>query len=52
MVNEFYFKGHHYKVVNAEGGDDYFIVKDGKQSRKVSKEIAERAIEYVERLFE
>ena len=51
MVKEFYYKGHHYNVVNAEGGEDYFIVKDGKTTRKVNKEIAQRAIEYVDKLF-
>lgn len=51
MTNEFDYNGHRYKVVKAEGGDGCFIIKDGRHSRKVCKEIADRAIEYVERLF-
>jgi len=51
MVNEFYFKGHHYQVTPIEGCDDFTIVKDGKFARRVKKEIAEKAMENADRLF-
>lgn len=51
MTNEFYYKGHHYKVVQIEGSDDYSIIKDGRFTRRVKKEIAARAAEYVDKLF-
>lgn len=50
-MKEFYFKGHHYKVVQIEGSEDYNIIRDGRQTRKVKKEIAHRAAEYVDKLF-
>lgn len=50
-MNEFIYKGHNYKVVPIEGSSDFTIVKDGRTSRRISKEIADNAIEYVERLF-
>lgn len=51
MNREFNYNGHHYQVANAEGGDDWFIVKDGITTRKVGKEIADKAMEYVDKLF-
>lgn len=50
-MKEFYYNGHHYKVVQIEGSDDYSIIKDGKFTRRVKKEIAQRAVEYVDKLF-
>lgn len=50
-MNEFEHKGHRYKVVPIEGSTDYTIVQDGRRSRRVSKEIADKAIEYVDKLF-
>lgn len=52
MMKEFYYKGHHFKVVPIEGGNDFYIVRDGRNTRKVSKEIAEKAKENVDKLFE
>lgn len=51
MVREFNYKGHHYKVVPIEGSNDFTIIRDGRMPRRVCKEIAEKAIENVERLF-
>lgn len=50
-MSEFYYKGHHYKVVPIEGSDDFTIVKDGRIPRRVSKEIAAKAMQNVDRLF-
>lgn len=52
MSNEFDYKGHHYKVVKIENSTDHIIIKDGRWTRRVKQEIAERAIEYVDKLFE
>lgn len=52
MIREFNYKGHHFKVVGIENNDDEFIIiKDGRKTRKVKKEIAARAVEYVDKLF-
>lgn len=51
MVNEFYYGGHHYKVVPVENSTDSNIVKDGKFVRRVSKEIAAKAMQNVDKLF-
>ena len=50
-MNEFIYKGHNYKVVRIEGSNDYYIVKDGIKTRRVSKKIADNAMEYVDNLF-
>lgn len=50
-MKEFYLGGHHYKVVQIEDSTDYSIIKDGKFTRRVKKEIAQRAVEYVDKLF-
>lgn len=50
-MSEFYYKGHHYKVVPIEDSTDSNIVKDGKFVRRVSKEIASNAMQNVDRLF-
>jgi len=53
MIKEFNYKGHHFKVVGIENNDDEFIIiKDGRKTRRVKREIADKAVEYVERLFE
>ena len=52
MDNEFDYKGHHYKVVQIERSTDHIIIRDGRKTRRVKEEIAQKAIEYVERLFE
>lgn len=51
MISEFYYGGHHYKVVKVEDSTDHLIIKDGRQTRRVKKEIAEKAVEYVDKLF-
>ena len=51
MVNEFYFKGHHYQVTPIEGCSDFTIVKDGKFARRIKKEIADNAMQNVDKLF-
>ena len=51
MPKEFYYKGHHYKVVPIEGSSDHFIIKDGRKTRRVEGYIAEIPMQYVERLF-
>lgn len=51
MISEFYFKGHHYKVTPVETSTDYIIIRDGRQTRRVKEEIAQKAVEYVDKLF-
>lgn len=51
MTNEFNYKGHRYNVVPVEGSEDFSIIKDGRFTRRVKKEIAANAIEYVDKLF-
>ena len=50
-MNEFEYKGHRYKVVPIEGSSDYIIVQDGRRSRRVSKEIADKAMQNIDKLF-
>ena len=50
-MKEFYFNGHHYKVVQIEGSTDCSIIKDGKFTRRIKKEIAKNAMQYVDKLF-
>jgi hypothetical protein len=52
MCKEFDYKNHHYQVVGIEGNpDEAIIIKDGRKTRRVKMEIAEKAIEYVDKLF-
>ena len=51
MMNDFIFNGHNYKVVPVENSDEYTIIKDGRTSRRVKKEIAENAMQNVDKLF-
>lgn len=51
MVKEFNYKGHHFKVAEIEGSTDCIIIRDGRQTRRVKEEIAQRAVEYVDKLF-
>ena len=51
MIKEFNYKGHHYKVVKIENSTDHVIIKDGRQTRRVKEEIAQKAVEYVDKLF-
>ena len=53
MIKEFNYKGHHFKVAGIENNpDEFVIIRDGRQTRRVKKEIAEKAIEYVDKLFQ
>ena len=51
MVSNFYYNGHHYKVTKIENSTDCIIIRDGIQTRRVKEEVANRAIEYVDKLF-
>ena len=51
MIKEFNYKGHHFKVVGIENSTDYIIIRDGRQTRRVGKEIAQKAVEFVDKLF-
>ena len=52
MIKEFSYKGHHYKVTGIENNpDEFIIIKDGRKTRRVKKEIAQKAVEYVDKLF-
>ena len=52
MIKEFNYKGHHFKVVAIENNDDEFIIiRDGRQTRRGRKEIAQKAVEFVDKLF-
>lgn len=51
MIKEFNYKGHHFKVVGIENSTDYIIIRDGRKTRRVKKEIAQKAVEYVDKLF-
>ena len=52
MIKEFNYKGHHFKVVGIENNEDEFIIiRDWRNTRRVKKEIALKAKEYVDKLF-
>lgn len=51
-MKEFNHNGHQYKVMPVEGNSEEFvIIRDGRSTRRVKKEIADRAIAYVDELF-
>ena len=50
-MNEFDYNNHHYKVLKIENSTDCIIIKDGRQTRRVSKAIADHAMENVDKLF-
>ena len=52
MTQEFDYQGHRYKVVKVENSTDHLIIRDGRQTRRVKEEIADKAMEYVGKLFE
>lgn len=43
--------GHQFELVKVENSTDYLIIRDGRQTRRVKQEIAEKAIENVDKLF-
>ena len=52
MIREFPYKGHHFKIVGIENNDNEFIIiRDGRNTRRVKKEVAVKAIEFVDKLF-
>ena len=52
MNNEFEYRGHLYKVTPIEGNNEEFIiVKDGKQTRRISRDFADAPMMYIEKLF-
>lgn len=52
MITKFLYKGHEYQVVPIEGNtEEFIIIKDGKKTRKVTKQIAQQARQYVDKLF-
>ena len=51
-MEEFNYNGHKYTVVTIEGNsNEYYIIRDDRNTRKVKKEIADKAMEYVDKLF-
>ena len=51
MVKKFLYRGHQFELVKVENSTDYLIIRDGRQTRRVKQEIAEKAIENVDKLF-
>ena len=51
MVKKFLYRGHQFELVKVENSTDYLIIRDGLQTRRVKEEIAENAIENVDKLF-
>jgi len=52
MITEFLYKGNHFKVVPIEGNTEEFnIIKDGRQTRKVTRQVATTAMQHVDKLF-
>ena len=50
---DFDYNGHHYRVTPIEGScDEFIIIKDGRKTRRVKKEIADKAMEFVDKLFD
>ena len=53
MITEFNYKGHHFKVTGIENNpDEFIIIRDGRKTKRVNKEIADKAMEFVEKLFD
>lgn len=51
MTKEFESNGHRYTVTPIENSTDSIIIRDGTKTRRVKREIADRAIEFVDKLF-
>lgn len=52
MITKFAYKGHEFQVVPIENNpDEFIIIRDGRQTRRVKKEIAAKAVEFVDKLF-
>ena len=51
-MRDFEHNGHRYTVVPVEGNsEEWIIIKDDRNTRRVSKAIADKAMEYVDKLF-
>lgn len=51
-TREFDFMGHHYVVTPIEGSDDEFIIiRDGRNTRRINAECAKQPMLYVNKLF-
>lgn len=52
MVREFNYRGHDFNVVPIEGNaEEFIIIRDGRQTCRVKKEIAANAMQNVDKLF-
>ena len=52
MNKEFEYKGHLYKVTPIEGNNEEFvIIRDGKQTRRISREDIDAPLMHIEGLF-
>jgi len=51
MKEKFEYNGHSYEVVQVENSTDCLIIRDGRQTRRVGKAIADNAMENVDKLF-
>ena len=51
MVKKFLYRGHQFELVKVENSTDYLIIRDGRKTRRVKQEIAEKAMENVDKLF-
>ena len=51
MITEFLKNGHHYKVVKVENSTDHLVIRDGRQTRRVTEEVAQKATDNVDDIF-
>ena len=52
MITKFAYKGHEFQVVPIEGNtEEFIIIKDGRQTRKVTRQVATTAMQHVDKLF-
>jgi len=52
MNKEFEYRGHTYKVTPIENnGDEFIIIRDDKQTRRISRDFADAPMMYIEKLF-
>ena len=52
MIKEFNNKGHHFKVIPIENNpEEFIIIKDGRKTKRVKRDIAANAVDHVDELF-
>lgn len=52
MITKFAYKGHEFQVVPIESNtEEFIIIKDGRQTRKVTRQVATTAMQHVDKLF-